>query len=479
VAILATLGGLAALGVAHVGGSLLRGLFFAGRAWTGSPVDSRVLVVATVLTALATFGAGLVPALQASRLDLASALRQGVRAGVAYHTGTRRLLLVLQAALSFVLLVGAGLFVSSLRAVSRLPLGMDVDRLLVGMVTLPHDAYPAPRQIALLEAMRDRVRQLPGIEHVSLATTVPFSSVSALRVFAPGRDSLPRLATGGPYLTNVSGEYFATMGARIADGRPFTEADEQSSAARVVVNRTLAATYWPGERAVGQCLMIADRSNPCSTVIGVVEDIHRSGVFERPSAQIYRPLHSDSLTSRFHARALLMRSAGADPRRVAAAVQRAMQAVDPELPYANVTPLTEFIASDYRPWRLGASIFMVFGGLALVLAALGMFSVLSYSVAQRTHEMGVRVALGATRGNVLGLVLASGVQVTLLGIAFGAVAALALARLATPLLRGIGEADPRVFAGAVASLLLAAIAASLLPAWRATRVEPVLALRAD
>jgi predicted permease len=473
----------AAVLVSYWGGDLMRAFLFADVVWADAPVDGRIVAFTAAVTLLTGLATGLVPALQASRPDLVSSLKQGAREGGARGASlgqfsTRLALLVVQSGLCVVLLVGTGLFVRSLRNVSALHLGLDADRVLVARMNLGSVGYKPPDAQALFRRMTERVRALPGVAAAGLGTTLPFGSSWAVELHVPGLDSLPRLKDGGPYINGVTPGFLETLGTRILRGRTITEADDRAGAARVViVNETMARLYWPGQDALGKCMRIGSDSAPCSTVIGVAENARRQRIVEDATVQYYVPL--SQVENWMTSLVLLARPRGDDPAAIMAAVQREMQTAAPNLPYADVMPLRSLLAGQMRPWRLGSAMFGVFGLLALVLAAVGLYSVVAYSVGQRTREIGVRVALGAQRGDVLRLVVGQGLRVTMVGIALGILASLALGPLAASLLFDVKPTDPPTFVAVAATLFIVATLASYLPARRATRVDPATALRAE
>ena len=476
--LLAALGGLAALLVVQAGGSLLRRLLFAEAAWEGSPVDGRVLAFTAAATLLTGLVAGLIPALQASRPSLTGALRLGAREGGGRQARTRAVLLVTQAALSVLLLVGTGLFVRSLQRVNAERLGMDVREVLVGTMRLRSLGYEPPRVDALFRDLEVRARSLPGVAQASVAASLPLASSYATGFRIAGRDSLPRVPDGGPYVNAVSGDFFSTLGVRILSGRGLTAADRAGTERVVVVNESMARLFWPDESPIGACVHIGADSLPCATVVGVAENARRQKIAEETSLQYLVPLGQEP--GFMQDRMLFVRPApGADAARVSAAVQRMMQGAAADLPYAEVFPMSELLEGEMRPWRMGASLFGAFGLLALVLAAVGLYGVIAHSVSQRTHELGVRMALGARAGDVRRMILWQGVALAATGAAIGLLAAAAAAPRLESLLFRTAPRDPVVFAGVALTLLTVAAAACLVPAWRASRVDPSVALRAD
>src|SRR3989475_2823659 len=281
--------------------------------------------------------------------------------------------------------------------------------------------------------MLARLEGLPGVE-AAAATIGHFGWATASSVSVPGRDSIPQLKAGGPYYQRVTAGYFAAMGTPV-HGRAFTPADRGSPVA--IVNETMARLLWPGESAIGKCFLVGSDKR-CAEIVGVVPDARRFNAVEEVSMHFYVPFVDDS--SEFIT-ALVVRARGR-PEDLVAPVRAAMQETAANLPYAAVTPLADLVAPSIRPWRLGTTMFGVFAGLALVLAAVGLYGVLSYTVAQRSHEIGIRMAMGARRGNVLGLMVGQGVKIAALGAGIGAVAALIGGRGLSSLLYGVSPRGP-------------------------------------
>ena len=482
-AVLGLIGGAAGLVVAFAGGRFVRGVLLPNVAWTDAAVDVRVLVV-TALTALATgVLVGLAPALQGTRLDLSSALKSGVREGGAHRNRTRSILTVTQAALSVVLLVGAGLFLSSLRKVYSLHLGIEPDKVITvsldwpSMASLPEDTKDRERLRRNLayEAALERVRALPGVERAAVVVGTPFQSSNSLTLRVPGRDSLPRLPGGGPYVRAVSDDYFVTAGTRVTRGRAFTRADVTAAARVAIVNETMARTLWPSRDPIGECLLMD--TMPCAGVVGVVEDARRFGLREDPAMQYYIPLGEERALG-FGGRKMFVR-----PRGDVAALRESLRAellrLDPGVTSVTVAALQDSVDPQIRPWRLGATMFGVFGGLALLVAAIGLYSVIAYLVTQRTHELGVRIALGAQVGDIVRLIVRYGVGLAMVGVVIGALLSINAGRWIEPLLFETSPRDPAVYLVVSAALMVVALVASVVPAWRAARVDPLEALRTE
>jgi putative ABC transport system permease protein len=488
-ALLAIAGSVAGLGVAYVLASLLRTVLLPAVAWTSPPVDGRVLVAAAAMAGIVGLVIGLAPALRATRADVSSGLKAGAREGGGRRSRLRTALTVAQAALSVVLLVGAGLFVRSLWNVRSLDLGFDSDRVLSAEVEWPglgriadpvaHDRERARRKAFYARAL-ERVRALPGVEAAALTVGLPFRMWFSVQLRLPGQDSLPRFPGGTPNISAVTSDYFATMGTRLLRGRTFTTADHAGSERVAIVSSTMARTLWPGANPLGECLLIRygrdQPEQPCTRIVGVVADVRRSRLREPPHMQYYVPLGQEA---GFGGTLLLVRPKRGDPADLAATVRNALFSLDRDLPYVNTQPVQDLVDPQIRPWRLGASVFGFAGLLALLVAAVGLYGLWSYLVAQRTQEIGVRIALGARAGRIVGLVLREGLALTLLGVAIGAVLALAAGRYLQALLFDTSPRDPAVYAIVAASMLVVAILASVLPAWRANRIDPMTALRVE
>jgi predicted permease len=476
---LAILGGAASLIVVQYGGVFIYRALLADSARPASFVDLRVFSFTTVATLLVGIVTAMVPAVQASSPNLTSDLKEGTRGAGVSHSRTRVALLVAQAALSVVLLAGTGAFVSSLRKVTTVSLGLDIDRIVYGRIDLRSVGIDSARSLAYFNDAVAAARRLPGVESVAIAEAGPFTDWSmGIGLKIPGRDSVPEFEQG-PFRHGVSEDYFRTVRTRIIRGREFTRSDFSNAAEPVIIiNADGARRLWPNEEAVGKCIALAEKDAPCARIVGVAEDTHRSEVVEKGARmQVYNPL-GHSIRTEPRAFTLLVRTSG-DPAAIVDPLRRMMQTVQSGLPYAEVKPMAAMLDRELRPWRLGATLFGVFGAIALVLSALGLYSVVSYSVTQRTHEMGVRVALGAQVADIVRLVLTQGMGVATIGVLIGAGLTLGGAGLVKPLLYETSARDPLVLVAVAGVLLSVAAMASLIPARRATRADPLSALRAE
>jgi predicted permease len=470
--LLGTLGGVAGVATAQWGGAVFRSLFLSEVASADVVRDVRTLAFAGAAALVAGLMTGLVPALQAGRSALAPALKTGTRDGTYQRSRTRTLLLVLQGAMSVLLLVGAGLFVRSLHNVRSMRLGYDVDPVLYVHLNMRGLRLPPDQRAELARRLADAARAIPEVESTARGISVPFWSTEGLGFIVPGVDSVRRL--GHFTLQMASADYFRTMGTRILRGRGFTTADRADGPLVAVVSEGMAEAVWPGRDAIGQCIKIDRVSDPCRTVVGIVENIHQNSLTENQKLQYYlsieqmRPYEANVFVRTRSA-------AGAHAETVRKQLQRLM----PGASYVAVAPMREIIDPRQRSWQIGATMFLVFGLLALVLAAVGLYSVIAYSVAQRTQEIGVRIALGAGVGDVVRLVLGEGMRFAIVGIVIGGGVALWASKWLGPLLFSVSPRDPAVY-GIVAVVLLAvAMLASAIPATRASRVDPNVALRSE
>jgi predicted permease len=474
--LLALLGGAAGIAIAQWGGGLLRATLLPDVDWPNMLSDQRVLLFATVAALTAGILAGLAPALHAMRADVAGALKSGAREGTYHRSKTRTALLVLQGALSVVLLVGAGLFLRSFSHVRALPLGYDTDRLLWVNTEMRGLEMDSVAESALKDRLLALARTLPNVEQSARAVSVPFYATWSFNIVVPGLDTayLNHLGDGNMLLQAVSPGYFATMGTRIVEGRAIGEEDQPTSQPVVVVSRSLARALWPGRDALGGCIKMESDSMPCRRVVGVAEDIRHDDFRADPGLTYYIALSQ----FRREAGGVFVRTRGPAAEQ-AETVRRALQHEMPGASYITVMTLTDILAPNMRQWQLGATMFTIFGVLALVVAAVGLYSVIAYGVAQRTHELGVRVALGAQAGDVVGLVLGEALRLAAIAAGLGTVAALLAGRWIASLLFDTSAQDPAILGGVALCLITIAAVASLVPAWRASRVDPNTALRAD
>lgn len=473
--VLAIAGGISAMVLAIWGGGAARKLLLPDMPGDIALVDSRMLgftIAAVVVAALLT---GLVPALQASRADLVSGFKSGGHGTTGHGSRTRTTLLVAQIALTLVLLVGAGLFVRSLRKVQHIDLGFDADRVLGVTINMTGAGMKDEDANVVYLRLLDRFQQIPGVERAGATMGTPFDFAFAESFQAEGVDSIPNVAGGGPYVQAITPGFLATMGTRVLRGREFTTSDAANSPPVAIVSESFARIIWPGKDPIGKCIYRRDDSlKTCTRVVAIAANAKRGTVTEVESMVYYIPL-AQALNPAINGVFVRMRPG---VRGLPAVLAREVQA-EGNLPYARVQSIAEQMAPQLRSWRLGASAFTAFGLLALIIAATGIFAVLSYGVSQRTKEIGVRVALGAQSAHVIRMVVGHGLRAALLGIAIGAVGAVALGRAIASLLYEVPATDPLVFGGVVATLMTVALAAAYFPARRAARIAPMIALRSE
>jgi len=468
--VLAIAGGIAALFVTLWTGPLIRVFIQPNTPTLTDPLDARVVAFTAAVALLTGILTGAVPAWQLARRDLTPALKAGAGEGRYQRSGIRSALLVGQVALTVVLIVGAGLFTRSLRNVEGQNFGFDPAHTLLVTIDLRAAGYSLAQINELHLRVLTRLQALPGVEAAAATVAHPLGYATARWISVPGRDSIPQLSSGGPYFQQVTPAYFAAMGTPVR-GRAFTSADRVGSVA--IVNETMARLLWPGENALGKCFVVETKI--CTEVVGVVPDARRFSAVEDASMVFYVPFSGNSDQ---YITALVVRARGR-PEDWIGPIRSAIQETAPNLPFASITLLADLLAPSIRPWRLGSAMFAGFALLALVLSAVGLYGVLVYVVTQRTHEMGVRVAMGAQRWDVQRLMVSHGVRVAAVGAAIGALAGLVAGRVLSSLLYGVSPRDPLVLFAAVVVPVVVAAVASYLPARRASRVDPVVALRAE
>lgn len=477
---LSLIGTAGALIVTSAAAPLVRRWLIGEGAWTAGAIDGRVLAFTILVGMVTGIVTSLVPALQASRADVSSSLKAGAREGSVQRSRTRQALLIAQAALAIVLLAGAGMFVRSLRNVASLDLGLDVEHVLVARVNHSVMNLGPDESRQLFKRFTERVAAVPGVQRAALSDALPFSSSSGNNIFIPGR-SLPKGAMAFQYV--VTDGYFDALGIRTVMGRVFNETDREGSPLVAVINEAAARQFWPNQNPVGACVQVGADTMPCETIVGIVSNTRRQNLVEKPVPQIYQAMDqlSSSALQRsvaFFGYTVIVHTSG-DASNYVESVRRAIQSTGPSIPYANVQTMHEMLRPQTRTWELGARVFSAFGVLALLLAGIGMFSVIAFTIGQRMHEFGVRTALGARKSDLLRLTIVRGVAPAIGGIAIGVALTLLGGRFLESLLFEISPRDPATIATAAAIMLIAAVAASLAPALRASNVDPTIALRSE
>jgi putative ABC transport system permease protein len=444
-------------------------------------IDSKVLIF-TLLVSLATgLIFGLAPAMQASSFNLNETLKEGGRDSAAGTRGNRirGLLVIAEVAVSFILLIGAGLLINSFFHLRTLDPGFRVDHLLTAKVELSDTKYPdAQRRIAFFDEVVRRVRELPGVQSVAAGGNLPFTynGDSGYIAVEGVPDPPPDQRVDVVYRT-VGPGYLSTMGIPLVRGRDFTDQDTLDNTLGVIISEKTAKHYWPNQDPIGKRLKngTTDSKSPWRTVIGVVKDVRQNDFVAQPKMQMYwsfRQMQEE------RANALVIRTS-VDPMSLAASVRNAVWAVDKDQPVSNIRTMDEIVSKAVARQRFSMLLLGIFAGVALILAAVGIYGVMSYSVAQRTREIGIRMALGARRGDVLKMTVKQGLKLVIIGVAIGLVAAFVLTRVMTSLLFGISATDPVTFVSIPLLLMGVAMLASYIPALRATKVNPMVALRAQ
>lgn len=433
-------------------------------------IDWRVLALSTAVCVIATVLFGLVPAIQSSKVDLTTALKSeaggvvgGRRRGL-FRSG----LVLVQVALSFVLLVGAGLLFLSLRGIQNISPGFSTATLTT-WVDLRAAGYDARRANDFQDSLIDRLQGLGAVQSAAVERTTPFGyrSFSSAPIAVDGYETAPDQKLIVDY-DEVGPSYLATMGIPMVSGREFTRADNETAQPVAIVNEEMAQQYWRGRDPVGSRVQVKGK---WLQVVGVAKVSKYQRLLEPAKPFFYVPVRQSTL-----ALGLVIRTSLPDAV-MAKTLMREVKALDDNLAPAELITMGEQVDRTTAPQRIAVMMLALFGGLALALAAIGLYGVMSYTVSQSTREFGLRMALGADAGNLMRLILANGLTLTLLGVAIGAAAALGLTRLIATLLYQVSPRDPLVFAFAFLIMMVAALAACLLPAWRATRTDPVRALR--
>jgi putative ABC transport system permease protein len=471
---------LAALGVRLFFASGLAGIPRAEEAG----MDLRVLAFAMVVALGTTLVFGLAPARLFVRVNPADALRDGGRGATAGRSRSRlrSVLVVAETALSVVLLIGAGLLLQSLWALQRVELGFVPEHVLTARVSLPETGYEeADKVVAFYRHVAERVRAIPGVKAAGFMRLLPLGApIGDWGLDVEGYVESPGHNAKGDWQVASDGALEA-LGERVLRGRAFTGADTADSEQVALVNETMARTYWPDEDPIGRRFrMGSNASRPWVTVVGIVADVRHNGVTVPIKEKFYRPHAQFHRSTGFPPRTMsvVLRTEG-NPARFVGALRAAVRDVDPNVPLAAVRPMTQVVETALATPRLAGAVLAVFAALALVLSAIGLFGVLTFLVSQRRAEIGVRLALGADPVRIVRLVLGSGLRLSLVGAVVGSFVALVLVRLLGGLLHDVRPHDPLTFAVVPALLLAVSVAASLLPAWRATRVDPATTLRAE
>ncbi|HXB24319.1 MAG TPA: ABC transporter permease [Gemmatimonadaceae bacterium] len=473
--ILALGGGVAGLLLAWLGTSAWRMPELAARP---TPWDPAVLAFTGGLALLTAIAFGVAPALTAIKMDLSLLLKERAASASRTRVSARGALIALQAALSLVVLAGSGLFIRSLQKMSAIDLDMDADHVVFVDPKLNADQVDSARREAVLARVVERLGAVPGVRAVSVEDIPRFRGIAILDAKRPGPDSIPAEARAfQPRVDFVGPSYAEALGTPVVLGRDITAADRAGSQPVVVVSQRMAREYWPGQNAIGQCLLIAfqgDKSTPCWYVIGVVGDAPMN-IAEEHRTYYYIPRAQRSLP---YQPTIIVRTAG--PSHAALeTIRDAVLEASPEILYAETNTVPMLLADQFAPARLAALLFTLFGIAALGLTAIGLYGVVAYLVAQRTREVGIRMALGSTTVGAVALMARQGAKPVAVGLLAGLVGAVLVTRFLQSLLYNVSPTDGPSFAAAAALLGLVAAVACIVPARKAAQVDPVVALRAE
>jgi putative ABC transport system permease protein len=443
---------------------------------TSLGIDAGILTFSVVLSLLTGLVFGLAPALQSSRLDLNEALKEGGRqtsAGTGHRL--RSAFVVTEIALAVVLLVGAGLMMKSLLRLLQTNIGFNTENLLTMAVILPPAKYTETnQQINFNDQLRQRVQSLPGVVGAGTVNILPVNSGNTTRFIidgdpipAPGKETEANIRT-------VSDDYFKTLGVPLLAGRMFDERDTADKPGVVIIGKTIADRMFPGRDPVGMRIRYSSIQGEPDLIVGVVGDVKITGVDEALRPVLYYPFRQSSSTF-----ANLVTRTNSDPNTLAAAIRNEVRSLEPDAAILNVRTMEEMIAQTPASFmrRFPALLIGIFAGVALLLASIGIYGVVSYSVSQQTHYIGVRMALGASPSDILKMVLKQGLVLALLGVGIGVGAALGLMRLLSTLLYQVSATDVSTFAIVTGTLFIVGLLACFLPARRATKVDPLVALR--
>jgi putative ABC transport system permease protein len=439
-------------------------------------VDGPVLVFTLLISLMTSVLFALAPTLQYIRPNLNNALKDGERtAGAApLSKRLRNVLVITEMALALMLLVGAGLLIRSFSRVLAVDMGFDPRNVLTAEIFLPPDKYSTPAQfIGFHGSLMEKLKNEPGVESAATVNILPLKGTRTISIGVEGQPDPP---PGHEVMVSqriVSPAYFSAMAIPLRQGRVFTDHDTARSSPVVIISQSLARKLWGQENAVGQRVTTSAKAPP-SEIVGVVDDVKEAGVEDATNPEVYLPYQQQP----WPVFTLVLRSSG-DPKNLAGIIQRDVAAIDKDQPIGKSAPMEEVLADKFSQRRLNVLLLGVFGGVALLLALVGIYGVISYTVTQRTHELGLRMALGAQPRDILKLIVGQGMSLALIGIGIGLVGAFILSRYLTSMVYKISVTDPVTFVGSALLLVLAAFIACYLPARKALKVYPMDALRHD
>ena len=474
--ILSCLAGCLGLLVAVFSFEFLKLLIPSGLVAGALTLEMRALGFAVLVSVITGIIFGLVPALQASRVDLNEVLKSGGRTGLTSAGGRLRgALVITEVALALVLLVGAGLLIQTISNLRGQYSLLEPENLLTARTVLQGKYQEPAKRWVFYDDVLGRIKNLPGVVSAGYTTSVPLQWPGGSNGFIiDGPPPPPNIAANALH-RQVSPGYFETIGIPLREGRYLDDRDDQNGQRVMLVNETMAAKYWPQESAVGKRLKFGDDA-PWITIVGVVADVRQMGMDQPVKQEMYLPFKQVEGFHFFKPRDLVIRTAG-DPMQLVAAMRREVHAVDPNQPVSNIATMDELLDQSTQRRRVGMTLLVSFAALSLLLAVIGIYAVLAFFVTQHRPEIGVRVALGAQRRDILGLVFKKGMTLALAGVAIGLAGAVAITRLMASLLFGVKPVDTLTFAAVSICLLAVALIACYIPARRATRVDPLIALR--
>jgi putative ABC transport system permease protein len=436
------------------------------------PINLTVLAFTFALSVFSAMLFGLLPALRASRSDLGSDLKERMGgAGSPGRLKARNILVLFQVTLSVVALASAGLFIRSLSNAQTIDLGFEHDKLVVVPYDVTSNGYDESRGKQYHQQIVERVRAVPGVAAATVASTVPLTPPFQRSVFPEGQEITDTRRGILVYTDIIGPDYFDTVRIPLLRGRVFTEADREGTQRVVIINEAMARRFWPNQDAIGSRFRFFGEVEP-RTIIGIVPTAKYVFVGEDPQPMAYTALEQGYAP----AMALLVQTAG-NPDAIKATIEREVRSLDRDIALRNIQTAPELLSASLTGARVAATLLSIFGSVALVLAAVGIYGVMSYSVNLRAQEIGIRMALGAERRAVLWMVLGQGMVTVAIGLALGLMAAVGISRLLSGLLYGVGTADAAAFIGTAAVLLLVAFIANYVPARRATHVDPIAVMR--
>jgi len=441
-------------------------------------VDARALIFTLGISVLTGLVFGLAPALHSMKLDQFQSLREGGRSAMegAGHTRLRNMLVISEVSLALMLLIGASLLVESTAHVLRVPPGFEPHGLLTFNMDLPDARYGKPEQSqAFYRQLLEKIRAVPGVEVASGVLPLPFSQDIIRTTFQIGGRPVPKSEEPATHFRSVGLDYFRTMHIPLVAGRDFTVRDDRQATSVAIVNQTFARKYFPNEDAIGKHIKpgVSDSGpDKMREIVGVVGDVKHRNLWQNADPETYVPYDQVAIGQM----SLVVRTQG-DPMKLLPVMREQVKSLDAELPVYGAETMDEYVSTSVAQRRFTSILFAVFASTGFVLAIIGLFGVMSYSVSQRTHEMGIRLAVGAEKADILKLVVGQGMRVTLVGIVIGVGATLALSSVLRSQLFGVSAWDPMTFLVVAGVLALVALTACYIPARRATRVDPVVALR--